>query len=133
MESNNKEKISIIPLLAVPILMSIGLQFLKPSGRTYPSPTSAIRTETEQRDLKLEGLEDTIDGLGMDYRSFMEVAGFKRTLPVEYDTWKVSVDVNDNWINRGNQSAVDYNEDGLGEYVQIDLSERDAQRILAKK
>jgi len=133
MENNVKKILPIyIALLAMPMVASIGLLANRQYGRYLPSQIGRIRTEAEQRDLRRENLEDTIDDFRMNYKSFMEVVGFKRTLPTEYDNWKVSVDVNDNWINHGRQSAVDYSEDGLGKVVQINLSEQDAQKIIER-
>ena len=130
MENKRKFPAYMIPLLAMPLIASIGLLTHTKSPGRYSFPTTIIRTEAEQRDLHRENLEDTFDGFGMNYKSFMEVAGWERTLPAEYDNWKVSVNVNENWFNRGRQTAVDLSEDGLGKAVQIDLSERDANRII---
>ncbi len=134
MENNNKRKFPayMIPLLAMPLIASVGLLINTKSSGRYPHQTGMIRTEAEQRDLRLECLEDRIDDLGMNYKSLMEVAGLERTLPVEYDNWKVSVDVNDNWFNRGHQTALDFSEDGLGRTVQVDLSEQDSYDIIEK-
>lgn len=88
--------------------------------------------EQEQRELENEFLENTIDGFGMDYKSFINSTGFRRDLPAEYDNWKVSVDVNDDFIKHGRQAAVNYSEDGLGKVVQINLSQRDADKIIEK-
>ncbi len=133
MEENNKKKKGfpayIVPLLAMPLIAS--MLFMGPkSSDVYSLGQPRFRTEAEQVDLKREILEDTINGLGMDYKSFMKTAGFDRTLPSEYDNWKVYVDVNGNFINQRNQRAVDYSEDGLGKVVQIDLSEQDAKKII---
>lgn len=134
MENDNKRKFPayMVPLLAMPLIASIGLLTHTRSPGRYSFPTSTIRTEAEQRDLRKEGLEDTLDGFGMNYKSFVGVAGFERTLPTEYDNWKVSVDVNDNWFYRGRQVAVDLSEDGLGKSVQVDLSEQDAHKIIER-
>ncbi len=132
MENDNKRKFPayMVPLLAMPLIASIGLLTHTKSPGRYSFPTVTIRTEAEQRDLRRENLEDTLDGFGMNYNSFIEVAGLERTLPAKYDNWKVSVDVNENRFNHGRQTAVDLSEDGLGKAVQIDLSEHDANRII---
>ncbi len=142
MKTDDKRKFPayIVPLLAMPLVASIGVLTIPrskystfPSGRYSSSAIShIIRTENEMRDLRRENLEDALDGFGIDYKSFMEVAGFKRTLPVEYDNWAVSVDINDSWFNRGRQAAVDYSEDGLKKVIQIDLSEQDAKMIIER-
>ena len=132
MESRNKKLPIYLLLLAMPVIASVGI-ITSPKSKHYSmSQSTRFRTEAEIQDLRRESLEDALDGLGKTYKSFMEFADLKKTLPTQYDNWKVSIDVNNNFINYGRQNAVDYSEDGLGKVVQIDLSERAAQNFLDK-
>ncbi|MEK6852375.1 MAG: hypothetical protein AABX59_00705 [Nanoarchaeota archaeon] len=129
-----KNRAYLVPLIFATVF---GLANLKHCEDIVPNLTidisnGRIATQEERRIKREQDLEDSINKMGMNYNSFMNVAYPEksgRDLPKEYNDWRVHINISNDWSIRGRQSV---SETDFGKSISIIISEQDAERVLER-